>query len=430
MSSKVNRVSSLGLCLWVLSLSVSAGVHAEEETRFRLPEDILTRPSLLDWPGGPKEALRAYGVELDLSLAQFYQGVTAGDGRKDWQYGGKLDGIVTFDGHALGLWKGLSLKVHQELVYADDALTQGAGTTIPENTAMAFPRVGGDDYNTSIVLSQAFDHGISVSLGKFNMLDAASRTPLLGGGGLDTFMHTGLAAPVSGVTPPYVIGSLLTLRTEPATFGLFIYDPRNAQDTDVIEHLFEDGVTFSLSTTVPIKLLDRLGFQNFRAVYSTEEGIDLRDVPQLQLPPELQNDPRSKNGYWYLSYSFQQFLEHDEDDPSKGWGIFGQVAVTDGNPNPLGWLVLVGLGGNSPIPTRIEDRWGIGYFNYRMSGSLRSAAQRDLGLRYKDEAGFEMFYNVAVTPWLLITADLQFIDPFPSENDDAVLLGLRAQLKF
>jgi hypothetical protein len=41
------------------------------------------------------------------------------------------------------------------------------------------------------------------------MLDAAAKTPLIGGGGINTFQHIGFAAPVSGVTQPYIVGGLL-----------------------------------------------------------------------------------------------------------------------------------------------------------------------------------------------------------------------------
>jgi len=416
----------------LLSLFIlhEADARAQESLKNEEPNSLLERSALLDGPGSPKEALRQHGINLDLWWTQFYQGLIAGDGDKNWQYGGKADVIATIDAHKLGLWSGLSATLHQEIVYGDDANTQGDGTSIPGNTAIAFPRIGGSDYDTSIVLSQQFGQRFTLSLGKFNMLDAASRTPLLGGGGVDTFSNTALAAPISGVTPPYLLGSLLTLRTEPATFAFFVYDPRNAQDSDVIEDPFADGVTFSLSGTIPVMISGLRGFQSLRGVYSTQEGIDLRDVPQLELPPELRDEPRTKQPYWYFSYSFQQFFYQSKIDPSKGWGLFGEFGISDGNPNPLSGHLFVGLGGNSFVPDRGDDRWGIAYFNYRLSSDLRDAARRDLGFGLGDEEGVEAYYNLAVTPWLRVTGDLQIINPFPSNKDEAVFAGIRVQTKF
>lgn len=134
------------------------------------------------------------------------------------------------------------------------------GSIIPVNTSLAFPTLGGTTTDLSLSFTQKFSDAFSVSLGKFNMLDAAAKTPLMGGGGETTFWNTAFAAPVSGVTPPYIFGAIATLKTAPATFTLMIYDPRNAQSLDVIAHPFEDGTTASLSATVPLMLFGLTGY--------------------------------------------------------------------------------------------------------------------------------------------------------------------------
>ena len=392
---------------------------------------VWTRAGLFDTPGTPRDALRQRGVDFDLVWSQFHQGLVGGDGDKSWQHGGKGDIVFNIDLHKfLGLWPGLSVNIHQEILYGDDANAQGDGTFIPVNTALGFPRLGGYDHDLSIVATQRLGDRGSLSLGKFNMLDAAARTPILGGGGIDTFMHLGIAAPISGVTPPYVIGGLASLRTEPAIFSLMVYDPRNAQDADVLRNPFEDGVTFSLSATVPVTIGGLTGFQGFRAVHSTQEGVDLRDIPQLALPPALRDDVGTKQGYYYASYSFQQFLWQSPDDSTKGWGLFGEFAISEGNPNPFLGHFFAGIGGNSVIPGRSDDRWGVAYFTYRLSDKLRRAARRDLGIELEDEQGVEAYYNLAVTPWFRVTANVEVVNPFPGNRDTATFAGLRTQVRF
>ena len=46
------------------------------------------------------------------------------------------------------------------------------------------------------------------------------------------------------------------------------------------------------------------------------------------------------------------------------------------------------------------------------------------------EQGFEVFYEAALTPWLHLTPDLQVIEPGPSDNDTAVILGLLLLIDF
>jgi porin len=420
------------LCFDLILVSnsyVSVG-QAQDEPPVENTDSVFSRPALFDGSGTLREAMRQHGINADLWWTQFNQSFVDGNGNSDWEYGGKVDLIVNLDASKLGLWHGFSINLHQEWLYGEDANAQGDGTFLPVNTALALPRLGGNEAETSILLTQQLGDRASLSLGKFNMLAAAARTPLVGGGGLDTFMHIALAAPVSGVTPPYLLGASASLKTDHASYNLLVYDPRNAQYWDVIEKPFRDGVTTSLSATFPVKVHGRSGFHTVRGVYSTEDGIDLRDVPQLGLPPELQDEPRSKSGPWYLQYSFQQFLHQSEADPSKGWGIFGQFAISGGNPNPAKGHFFIGLGGNSFLPGRLNDRWGIAYFQNELDPDLRAAARRDLGISLGSEKGVEAYYNLAVTPWLRVTGDLQVVNPFPSNRDRSVFAGLRTQVRF
>jgi hypothetical protein len=47
---------------------------------------------------------------------------------------------------------------------------------------------------------------------------------------------------------------LLSHRADRASFNLLVYDPRSAQDNEVLKNPFDDGVTLSLSMTVPTRL--------------------------------------------------------------------------------------------------------------------------------------------------------------------------------
>jgi porin len=105
---------------------------------------------------------------------------------------------------------------------------QGDGSILPVNTALGFPTLGGTTTDLSLVVSQKFADAVTITIGKFNMLDVASKTPLIGGGGETTFWNLGIAAPVSGVTPPYIVGGIGSLKLAPVTFTVMVYDPRNA----------------------------------------------------------------------------------------------------------------------------------------------------------------------------------------------------------
>ncbi|MFO1089435.1 MAG: carbohydrate porin [Hyphomicrobiales bacterium] len=388
-------------------------------------DDLLTRPALFDVPGGPLQDLKSRGIDLYGSLTQFYQGLVAGEGDQNWEYGGKVDLIGTFVGQKLGLWKGLIVNAHFEYVYGSDVNFQGDGSIFPINTALAFPTLGGYDTDLSLVVTQMINDEATISIGKFNMLDVAAKTPLLGGGGIDTFMNTALAAPITGVTPPYILGAIATYDPGPVKFTFMAYDPRNAQNPDVFEDPFATGVVLSVIGTVPVTIHGLNGWQNLRVAYSTQDGFDFEDIPQLILPPETR-DIETKDGSWYIGYSFQQYLVQEDADPTRGWGVFGYAAISDGNPNPIQYAAFLGLGGNSLLPGRSDDRFGVGYFYYGLADSLKDGL-RGFGLDYGNESGLEVFYNAAVTPWFRLSGDLQVIQP-SNGDETAVFLGLRGQL--
>ena len=197
---------------------------------------VLASPAAADDWATPimaaQKSLADAGVNLGVYLTGFGQSLTAGDGSHGIPFGGKADVLLGLDGGRLGLWNGFSVSAHLEQEFGQNANMQGDGSIIPVNTALALPLLGGTTTDLSLNVSQKFGNNISVSLGKFNMLDVASATPLIGGGGETTFWNLGLAAPISGVTPAYILGGILSAKTAPATFTLMVYDPRSAQDPE------------------------------------------------------------------------------------------------------------------------------------------------------------------------------------------------------
>ena len=58
------------------------------------------------------------------------------------------------------------------------------------------------------------------------------------------------------------------------------------------------------------------------------------------------------------------------------------------------------------------------------------AGLAELRVNRRSEGGVEAFYNLAITPWLRLSGDLQVIDPWIPSASRAVYAGLRLQTKF
>jgi porin len=403
---------------------------------------LSTRPSLLDTPGGPKEQLRRIGIAPDFWITQFYQGQTEGSGSHVWRYGGKLDAFLKIDAEKLGLWRGFHLNAQFEHYFGEN-LNRKDFALIPVNTAQAY--VEREGYHSALSLSVTQDLGeyVAVSVGKFNMMTLASKTPLIGGGGIDTFMNRAFALPSTGVSytarrgaagdrvvisAPYLIGGIFAIKTEPINLALMIADPRSAIDPRVIARPFEKGMAVGGAATLKTDIEGLRGFHTLRAAYSNARGVDLDHIADLSGPPAFAGPTITKKGYWFASYAVQQYLFRNEESDA-GWGLFGLATLSDGNPSPVKWSVLAGFAGNNPTPGRENDRWGVGFYHYGLSRSLL-AGLAALDVNRRSEGGVEAFYNLAITPWLRLSGDLQVISPWNPSKAQATYLAVRLQAKF
>jgi len=372
-----------------------------------------------DWGGG-RSWLGEHGIILKPRLTQFYQDLAKGDGSHGFEYGGKADLLFNADLGKLGLWKGFSFTVHAEYNFGN-GLNGSGGTVVPVNTALYFPGMDSSDAFdlSSFYLQQQFGKSVTLVIGKINMIDFASTKPFMGGAGINAFWNCTFAAPPSGTVPPYLFGALLVLQTKSAKFGLWVYDPLSVVNKSGLKEPFTEGITFRGNVDIPVTIAGLQGHQGFVALYSTQKGTDLEG--DLILPPLAPGTSGVKNFRYYFNYSFDQYLFQSPANPQEGVGLFGQIGISDGNPNPLRWSALAGISGKGLIPGRSRDNWGVGYyydgFSKFYEGSIESIEP------IRDEQGLEIFYKFSLTPWLGLGTDLQIIRG-ATGKENAVFAGL------
>lgn len=192
-------------------------------------------------------------------------------------------------------------------------------------------------------------------------------------------------------------------------------------------------MTGLISVTVPVEIAGLRGYHSLSGKANNKVGLNIDDLGGLLLPPESEFVLGNKRGAWNVSYSFQQYL-YRGGDTGTGWGLFGQIGRSDGNPTPLDWFGYVGLGGTAPIPSRTADRFGAGFFYLSLSDALIDGLRPLAGpvgrpdLLVEDELGVEVFYDAALTGWFHLALDMQMIDPHERQRDTALFVGLRARL--
>ena len=252
----------------VLALALPAAAQDPETRAGWRERETLTG----DW-NGARPRLEEQGLAILPRITQFYQGQLDGEGPDVFDYGGKADVLVRSDLSKLGAWQGLSFTIHAEVSFGQN-LNGAAGTIAPINTALEFPGDDGAEYSdlSSVFFGQTFGSGVSLAIGKMNMIDFAANKPFMGGAGIDGFWNVTFAAPPSGLVPPYLLGAILSVNTEAANYGLWIYDPTDVVNRSGLESAFSEGVTIRGNIDFPVTFRGLDGHQGLVALFSTLSG--------------------------------------------------------------------------------------------------------------------------------------------------------------
>lgn len=389
-------------------------------------ESILTRDTLTGGWFGLAEPLASRGIDFDLSTTAYYAGLLAGTGDQDFEWGGRADAFLKVDTAKAGLWEGGGIHVHAESRFGEPAYRPAprSGGLWPPNTGVALPLGHPEQVvASSIYYSHRFPSKTSLLIGKINAVDLLAGDPFFGGWGRDRFSNVAFVAPPSGVVPPTIMGAVLSQKWDPFSLTFMVFDPDDRTHDYWVDELFHNGVTLSLAGTWAREIAGRPSSAGLTATYSTAAGSDLST---LLLPPDLKGG--DKEGSFNVALSFSHLLCESADQPGKGFGLYGKAAIADGNPNAIQASFIGGFAGHGVVPSRPDDVFGIGYYYYKFSDDLQSALT--VALPLEDEQGVELYYNLAVTGWLRVTADIQWIDPARARFSDAWVAGFRTSIAF
>lgn len=375
-----------------------------------------------DW-GGTRSQLQERGISLGLESTTYYQGSLQGDGRQHFDASNRIDGFVNIDTQKLGLWQGGGFSAHLEY-RGDNMQNFRGGAILPVNSGTMLPLNSGNELEaTSLYMSQMLGERTSLLLGKINAVDLLAADSFFGGWGTQRFWNMAFVAPPNGIVPAVLMGGVLSHARGPYTFNAIIFDPADQTDNYSLSHLFDNGTATQLSAGWAGNLDDRASTATLAATYSTKGGADL---DQLALPKDSRSGDKEHS--YSVSLQFSHILLKSDQLEGKGLGVYGLTAVADGNPNVIKGSFAGGLAGHGMVPGRPSDSFGIGYFYYKFSSDLKSTLEPVLKLG--NEQGIEVFYNLALSPWLTLGGNLQWLDPAQDRRDKAVVSGLRLHVVY
>jgi len=321
----------------------------------------------------------------------------------------------------MGLWEGGGFRSHLEYRHGAAPASLG-GAIFAVNSARYWPVGAADELvATSLYFTQKLGDRSSVAIGKFNPVDLLATNPFYGGWGIDRFMNLIFAAPPSGLVPVVFMGAVAAIKTEPVSWSLWVFDPDDRTNDYFPGDLFANGVNVSLTGAHAATLAGRKTTYSLTGTYSTAEGTDYSS-----LQPGMETS--KKKGSYNIALQFTHNLQESTDRPDASWGLYIKVAIADGNPNYVKSSLIAGIGGRALFFGRPQDSFGLGTFYYNLSDVLQDSLAPEVD--FHDESGIEAFYSYAVTPWLFVGADIQYIDPATGGNKNALVSSLRTQIRF
>jgi len=458
--------------LFLICLAVLFAPNGGRAQPFDVPAtwggDILSRPRLAgDWDG-LRDELGKKGVVFDVDLELTPQVVTSGgvalvaisgatsftrsnSTRKSWGCGRAASSIFRPRPALAATHSEIPAQSSRSHTAAllpgnDDRTTALTNATFMQFLSPQFGLVAGKINTTDLTETEFYgDYHTQFENAAFNFPMTLEQVPLstVGGGVIalpreDIVLSASALGPFGTPTSNSVSqafnGSVLVLGS-----GKLTIKPFGLVGHQSVGFSWNDAERFSLNqdpTNLAVLLLQDK-FPRLANPGPVLEGILAQFFPALLVPTQPAN---RTSGSWAMYYTFDQYFWQPVDDPERGVGVFFGFGASDGNPNPIQYSFIAGLGGKGVVPGRPDDNFGLGIARTQFSGDFVPFLRQALNLGLQHEDAIEMYYNAAITHWLNLTADLQIINPGLTKTlngsggltsvDTAVVAGARLRVRF
>ena len=195
--------------------------------------------------------------------------------------------------------------------------------------------------------------------------------------------------------------------------------------------LFSQGVIVGGEVTLKTNFFNLPGEQHVGGIWKHREltNLNFNLSPPGQYPESPVPQFATLGDSYTIYAGFDQYFQVYSSDSDKGWGMFARASISDGNPTPVQFFLSAGIGGYSPLASRSNDQFGIGWYYVGASNQFGPLPQGLLGIR--DGSGIEMFYNIQVNPWMNLTPDFQIVNPEAARiANTSYIGGVRLNVKF
>jgi porin len=392
--------------------------------------------------GDRRQELYERGIALDVSLTQVPQGVVSGGEDEVWKYGGNADYHLALDSDRLGLWPGGLLEVTGRTKFGRGVLKQ-AGNLSPVNYGWLLPSIGdrSETFLEEYFITQGLTEWAALVFGRI-LIGNLGDPNRLAGNEQTQFVNTSLRnSPLLAVVTSSLSVHSALLLLQPSAHVAIAPFALSRNDKDGVYGspggLFSE---YSVGAQVMVdwEIAGLTGEFLPIGGWTNKDKIAL-DNPFLVLDIIRGRPLQTKSGgNWVVGFSANQYFYAPEPAKQKGVqatpfllqpegiGAFLRFHYAPEDRNLFNVFVSGGITGRGVIRSRPLDRYGVGFYALFQSDE----AQRNLIDLVEDEWGMEIFYNLALTPWLQLSPSVQYIDSGQVDVDHSVVVTTRLQLYF
>jgi porin len=396
------------------------------------------RPALSgDW-GGLRQRLADRGATFEIEWLQVGQGVVDGGFEERGTYVTNLDYYLKLDLTRMGVLPGALISVRAQSRFGD-TVNANSGLLLPVNTYSYFPFTETIDEDVPIALTelnylQFVTDELGLLVGKITTM--ANRNEFAGGEGRTQFMNMQLlwSAAFAQVAPYSTLAIGGAWAPSPrVSVSSFLMNTADASESSGFDDIGE-GTSWWTSADVQYRLGGLPGGVGLGAIYAFDG--EFAGVGGLYLDQGVSFSVESESSSWAVYASGWQYLLTEEPVPDtidlddgrqdlEGIGAFLMLGAADRDTNPVSWSVSAGLAGKGLVRGRDRDTAGLGYFYNRLQDPKAIRGDR----LARSVQGLEAYYSIAVARSVDLSLDFQWTKSAFESVDDAIILGLRLDLR-
>ena len=407
-----------------------AEVEAKKDVSMEKPFDLRTTPYLTgDW-GGLRQEWKDKGISLELYYnQQFQQNFRGGlETHNAQEFSGSYDLNFALDFGKLGWIDDAGFFIRAAKGTWGDGINPNVGALFPPNAD-----AGGDEpifINKWWVWKKFAEKKFELRLGLLQTNKDLFDVSLYANHEDKDFMNR---LSIRNPTIPHGTGNGAFLKYEPNSWfyaQAIAFDAEHQARTTGWNTAYHDRALFTtmgeLGFTPKWKSCkgDLPGRYRLGAWYDPRSKTIYRDTLGGRRDAETDE---GDTGY-YIGLDQMIWKENDDPKDTQGIGLFARYGHAHADRNRVTDAWEIGTSIKGLVPKRDKDVTGLaisqGILSERYRDDIRELADR--------ETVYEIYYAWQVTPWMIVTPDLQFItNPGGDKDDrDAMVGGIRVRIIF